>query len=81
MPAIKNVSGDDRIVPYLNGRRVLAGQLVDVEPGDVYSFTCQEGIWAPADADAKAEHKAAGSPPSKKSTPAADDVAAENQEG
>lgn len=59
MPQIKNVSGDDLVVPWLGGRLVLAGQVVDVDEGDVYAFTCQEPNWAPADDAAQAEHDAA----------------------
>lgn len=66
MPLIKNVSGEDRIVPYLDGRLVLAGQEVEVGEGDVFAFTCQPANWEPADAAARAEHddevKPAGEP-------------------
>ena len=56
MPLIKNVSGEDRIVPYLDGRLVLAGQEVEVAEGDVFAFTCQPTNWAPADSAAQSEH-------------------------
>ena len=53
---IKNTSGEDRLVSWLGGRMVLAGQVVDVPEADVYSYT-QQSIWEPADAAAKAVHK------------------------
>lgn len=56
MPRIKNVSGEDRIVPYLDGRLVLAGQEVEVAEGDVFAFTSQPTNWEPADSAAQAEH-------------------------
>lgn len=43
---IKNISGEDRLVPGLDGRLVFAGQEVDVPAGDVESYICQESIWA-----------------------------------
>jgi hypothetical protein len=42
---IKNVSGQDLIVPALGGRIVLVGQVVDVDAVNVYAFTCQPGNW------------------------------------
>jgi hypothetical protein len=54
---IKNVSGEDRIVPGLGGRLVPAGAVVDVDVEDVYAYTCQEPNWAPVDTEAKAAHK------------------------
>lgn len=62
MAKVKNVSGEDRTVPALGGRLVTAGATVDVDPEQVYGFTCQEAIWAPADAEAKKAHKAATEP-------------------
>lgn len=52
MARIKNISGEDREVPALNGRLVLAGQVVDVPAEDVYAFTQQTEVWAPSDAEA-----------------------------
>ena len=43
MARIKNVSGEDRT---LDGRLVLAGQVVEVPDEDVESYTCQTTIWA-----------------------------------
>lgn len=54
---IKNVSGDDRLVPSLGFRLVLAGQAVDVPLDEVFGFTQQEGTWAPHDAAAKKVHQ------------------------
>lgn len=51
---VKNISGDDRFVPSLGGRLVMAGAVVDVD--DAGSFTCQEGVWEAVDKDAKAAH-------------------------
>lgn len=62
MAKIKNVSGEDRVVPILGGRLVMAGQVFDVDADAVYGYTCQTGIWEPADADAKKAHKAATEP-------------------
>jgi hypothetical protein len=58
MAKIKNVSGEGRSVPLLGGRLVLAGQVVDVDPDDVYGFTCQEANWACVDKAATDAHKA-----------------------
>ncbi len=56
---IKNVSGEDRMVPSLGGRLVLAGALVDVPAEDVYAYTCQATNWSPANKEAQAAHDAA----------------------
>ena len=48
MARIKNVSGEDLIVPGLDGRLVLAGQIVDVPDDDADAYTCQTVNWAPA---------------------------------
>ena len=42
---IKNVSGEDRIVPALGDRLVLAGQVIDVPDKTVEGFTCQTTTW------------------------------------
>lgn len=55
---IKNVSGEDRIVPWLDGRLVAAGQVVDVDGEYVYNFT-SSASWEPADAEAQAVHNGA----------------------
>lgn len=52
---IKNVSGDDRIVPALNQRLVMAGAVVDCpDSKTAASFLCQVGIWEAADDEANA---------------------------
>lgn len=58
MAKIKNVSGEDRIVPSLGGRLVLDGAVADVPTEDVYAYTCQESNWAPVDKDATKAHEA-----------------------
>lgn len=55
---VKNVSGEDVVVPWLGSRLVLAGQVVDVPEGDVYAYT-QTPLWEPADKGAESAHKAA----------------------
>lgn len=56
---IKNVSGEDRLVPGLGGRLVIAGAVVDVPVEDVYAYTCQEANWSPANKEAQTVHDAA----------------------
>jgi hypothetical protein len=56
MAKIKNVSGEDRLVPSLGGRLVIAGAVVDVPTEDVYAYTCQEPNWAPANKEAQTAH-------------------------
>lgn len=56
MPTIKNVSGEDRIVPALGGRFVKAGQQIEVAEDQVYGFTQQTDVWAPVDAPAEQAH-------------------------
>ena len=46
MKKIKNVSGEDRIVAPLDGRLVLAGQVVEVEDKDAKAYTVQDSVWA-----------------------------------
>lgn len=58
MAKIKNETGEDRILPWLGDRLVLAGQVVEVSDDDVYAYTQQDG-WKPADDAAKKAHKAA----------------------
>lgn len=53
MAKIKNVSGEDRLVPWLGGRLVLDGQVVDVPDRDVPAYCCQTETWSPADAATK----------------------------
>lgn len=56
MAKVKNISGEPRIA---QGRLVLEGADLDVEPDEVWSYTCQEPNWAPADDEAQAIHDAA----------------------
>lgn len=50
MKKIKNVSGEDRTVAPLDGRLVLAGQVIEVDDKDAKSYLSQESIWAEAPA-------------------------------
>lgn len=59
MSKVRNVSGEDRYVPALGGRLVVAGAVVDVAPDEVFGFTCQDGLWEPADEEAAEAHHAA----------------------
>lgn len=54
MAKVKNVSGYDRTLPGFG--LVEAGEVITVEPGDVYGLTCQADNWTPADADATKAH-------------------------
>jgi hypothetical protein len=56
MSKIRNVSGEDRVLPWLDGRLVMAGQIIDVPSEHVYNYTCQESMWKPADDEAQALH-------------------------
>lgn len=56
---IKNVSGEDRTVPGLGGRLVVADAVVEVPIEDVYAYTCQGTNWSPANKEAQAAHDAA----------------------
>jgi hypothetical protein len=58
MAKIRNASGEDRLVPWLGDRLVLAGQVVDVPDDDVYAFT-QQTAWSPADPAATEAHDTA----------------------
>ena len=44
MPKVKNISGDDRTVPALDGLLVKAGETIDVP--DPKSYTCQADLWS-----------------------------------
>jgi hypothetical protein len=59
MAKVKNISGGDLTVPWLGGRLVLAGQVVEVPDDDTYAYTQQTSTWEPNDAKAKSAHKAA----------------------
>jgi hypothetical protein len=56
--SIRNISGDDRILPLFGGRLVMAGAVIEVARDQVTSYTQQESIWAPYDDVAQAEHDA-----------------------
>jgi hypothetical protein len=47
---IRNISGEDRIVPWLGGRLVIDGAVVEVPDEDFEAYTCQESTWAPVSA-------------------------------
>lgn len=53
MPSIRNISGDALVLPWLSGRLVQDGQVIDVPPVDAPRYLCQPGTWAPADTDAE----------------------------
>lgn len=57
MAKIKNVSGQDLIVPGIGGRLIIAGAVVEVPDADTHSYTCQESNWAPADKAATKAHE------------------------
>lgn len=63
MAKIRNTTGEDRTLPWLGGRLVLEGQVVDVPDEDTYAYTQQSG-WEPVDEAAKAAHDAADIPES-----------------
>jgi hypothetical protein len=54
---VKNVSGEDLTVAWLNNRLVLAGQAVEVPVEDVFAYTQQAETWEPYDNAAKKVHK------------------------
>lgn len=73
MAKIRNISGQDLIVPSLGGRLVLAGQVVELEADQVYGFTVQGPNWEPVDKQAKAVHDeadAVAAPPAPETPPA-----------
>ena len=74
MARIKNTSGQDRLVPWLGGRLVVAGAVVEVPAEDVTAYTQQVGTWAPADDKAQQLHDAASAPAEEvvEETPARD---------
>ena len=76
MAKIKNVWGDDRIVPALGNRLVLAGAVTDVPDDLVYNFTCQAG-WDPVDRDAQKAHDAGAKAEYEALNPPADEAPAE----
>lgn len=48
MSKVKNISGRDRFVPWLN-RLVLAGQVVEVPESDADAYTQQTATWQAVD--------------------------------
>lgn len=58
MAKIKNVSGDDRFVPWLGGRLVLAGAVIEVPDEESWAYTEQESNWEPVDPAAQKVHDA-----------------------
>ena len=48
MAKIRNVSGEARLVPWLGGRLVLDGQVVEIPDDDLDAYTCQPDTWADA---------------------------------
>lgn len=75
MPKIKNVSGQDLILPALGGRLVLKGAVIEVEADAVYGLTCQASNWEAADASAKRAHTDSEQNP----TPAPEEATAEEE--
>ncbi|GAA4358417.1 hypothetical protein [Angustibacter luteus] len=55
MAQIRNVSGQDLDVPW-EDRVVPAGEVLELDERDVWSYTQQEGVWEPADEAAQTEH-------------------------
>lgn len=45
MAKIKNVSGEDLLVPGLGDRLVIAGAVVEVPDEAAESYTCQASTW------------------------------------
>jgi hypothetical protein len=60
---VRNISGEDLLVGWLNGRLVLDGQAVEVPLEDVYAYTQQTQTWEPYDNAAKKAHKEARTRP------------------
>lgn len=61
MAKVKNISGEDRIVPELGGLLVFAGQVIEVPDERAEGYVCQQATWAPGDEtaeDALAAHLA-----------------------
>lgn len=59
MARIKNTSGQDLLVPWLGGRLVVAGAVVEVPAEDVAAYTQQTATWEPADKATQKIHDAA----------------------
>lgn len=53
---IRNVSGEDKVLPWLDRRLVLAGAVVEVPEEHAFAYTSQEGNWVPADDEAQVVH-------------------------
>lgn len=58
MAKVKNVSGEDRFVPWLAGRLVLAGAVIEVDDEQAWAFTEQASVWEPVDKAAQKAHDA-----------------------
>lgn len=58
MAKIKNISGEDRFVPWLGGRLVVAGAVIEVPDDESWAYTEQETNWAPVDTGAQKIHDA-----------------------
>lgn len=56
---VKYIEDEAHTVPWLGGRLVLPGQVVEVPVEDVYAYTQQADRWEPYDAAAKKAHKQA----------------------
>lgn len=59
MPKVKNVSGEDRTVPWLNNRLILAGGVAEVPDEDLSAYTCQPRIWQAVEEEKPAAKAAA----------------------
>lgn len=57
MAKVKNISKDDLKVGTPGGPLVIASAELEVKAEDVYGYTCQETVWAPADAEAEKAHE------------------------
>ncbi len=68
MAKIKNISGDDRLVPALGYRLVIADAVVDVDDSSVDAYVCQPTIWQAVDRVAQAAVAEQPAPPVEAST-------------
>lgn len=53
MGKVKNISGEERVIPSMSDRLVAAGQVIEIPDADVPGFVCQVGIWESADKAAR----------------------------
>ena len=56
---VQNISGQDRTVPSLGGRLVLADAVIEVDEADAEGFLQQERIWSRPSSEHKTSAKAA----------------------